>query len=252
MSTGSNDTIEKLRLIDSVVDFARGYVQLSVILTAIDEERIIPDYTAEKLKLSRKSVIDAIQKLKRKGLLYKEKGNIYILTDKGKKFFKLLSETISALSLTNPVEKIMESYRISEAILVTGTSTKEWVDIRTVAKYLDFDPEQLEKLIETKASNLFKMRKVAGNTFLALTYEGSELYDLLLESIKLGPLTAKTLALLTGTLDPRNALRRFMIVYLLVSILVFLELTRPPYGIIPAIVWAAASSYLAFLIYSKK
>jgi len=77
MSTGSNDTIEKLRLIDSVVDFARGYVQLSVILTAIDEERIIPDYTAEKLKLSRKSVIDAIQKLKRKGL-YTRKKEIFI------------------------------------------------------------------------------------------------------------------------------------------------------------------------------
>ncbi len=252
MLSSSIDTIEKLRLIDSIVDFARGYVQLSVILTAIDEERIIPDYTAEKLKLSRKSVIDAIQKLKRKGLLYKDKRNIYTLTDKGKKFFKLLNETISALSMSNPVEKIMESYRISEAVLVVGTSTKEWVDIRTVAKYLDFESEQLEKLIAKRASNLFKMRKVAGTTFLALTYEGSELYDLLLESIKLGPLTARTLALLTGTLDPRNALRRFMIVYLLVSMLVFLEMTQPPYGLIPAIVWAAASSYLAFLIYSRK
>ncbi len=245
------DTIEKLRLIDGIVDFARGYIQLSVMLTVINGEKIIPDYTAEKLKLPRKSVIDAIQKLKRKGLICK-KGNIYMLTEKGKKFSKLLQDIVGSLSSINSIDKIMESYRISEAVLLIGTSTKEWVDIRSVAKQLDLKPEQLEKLIKTRAANLVKIRKIADSTLLALTYEGAELYDLLLESIKLGPLTARTLSLLTGTLDPRNALRRFMVAYLLVSILVFLELTQPPYGLISAVAWVIASFYLAFLIYSKK
>jgi len=247
-----NTTLERLRLIDSIIDFARGQIQLSVILTMLDNERIIPDYTAEKLKLSRKSVIDAIQKLKRKGLLYKSKGNVYLLTEKGKKFTRLLLETLSSLSPIDSIDKIVEAYKISETVLLAGTSTKEWVDIREIAKHLDMNPKQLEKIIESKASKIIKTRKVSGNTYIALTYEGTELYELLLESIKLGPLTAKTLALMTGTLDPRDALRRFMIVYLLISILVFFELTQPPYGIISAIVWAAASFYLAFLIYSKK
>lgn len=247
-----NNTLEKLRLIDSIVDFARGHIQFSIILTTLDDGYVIPDYAAEKLKLSRKSVIDAIQKLKKKGLLYKSKSNVYTLTEKGKKFASLLMETLSSLSPVGSIDKIIEAYKISETILLVGTSTKEWVNIKEIAKYLAMKPEQLEKIIETKASKILKTRKFSGNTYVALTYEGTELYELLLESIKLGPLTAKTLTLMTGTLDPRDALRRFMIVYLLISILVFLELTQPPYGIISAIVWAAASFYLAFLIYSKK
>jgi len=243
--------LERLRELDSVVDIARGHVQLSLLLLLAKRNRLVPDTAAEILGIPRKSVVDGLQKLKRKGLVARSSGRTYVLTEEGKRVGKLLADVLLELSPPDTLEEFVEAYQIGEVVLLAGTSTKEWVDLGELAKRLGIEERRLLKLIESRGRELFKVRELGGRVQVALTYEGSQLYDLLLDSMKMGPLTARILSLLTGTLDPIDALRRFLVVYLLVSVLVFVELTSP-FGIIPGAIWAAASLYIAFLLYSKK
>lgn len=240
--------VEKLRIIDGIIDFARGDVQLSIMLLAAEKGRVIPDYASEQLQISRKSIIDAIQKLKKKKLLERGEGNVYLLTERGKRFADMLVDVLSKIPVrTTP----RDYYIVNETVLLVGTSMKEWVSLDTIARKLGMHPSRLRRILEAHGKELFKFRSVFGMTQVALTYDGGQMYELLLESIKMGPLTAKTLALMTGTLDPREALRRFLLAYIVISILVFVELTSP-IGVISGSAWAAASVYLAFLLYSKK
>ena len=243
--------LERLRLVDSVIDIARGHVQLSLLMLLAERGKIVPDTASETLGISRKSVVDGLQKLKKKGLVVRGAGRTYTLTEEGKKLAELLEGVVADLSPSDTLEELVEAYQLGEAVLLAGTSTREWVDLGELARRLEVGEKRLLKLIESRGREIFKVREMGGKIQVALTYEGSQLYDMLLNNMKMGPLTARILSLLTGTLDPRDALRRFLVVYLLISVLVFVELTSPM-GVIPGAIWAAASLYIAFLLYSKK
>ena len=238
--------IQVLREVDKEIDIARSSVQLKMLIFAGEYGELDLRRASATLNIESKPLIDAAQKLKRKNLIERKGKGIYKLTPRGKKIYQLLKTLAKALDS----EKIFETIMFADIILVVGTWIEEWVDARWVARELKIDVNQLKEILSGYDGIYVKMKSEGKSILLSLTREGKTLYKQLLRMRGLGPHAAQMLALLTATLKPLEALRRFMVVYTLITLLIAYELTTP-LGIISGAAWAAVSIYIAFLIYSR-
>ncbi len=247
--TGGEDiaeVLEIIRKIDEKIDIARGQIQLGILLEAGEKGEVDLVEIARALGQEKKTIIDAAQKLRKKGLLVSRERGRYVLTEKGVELYRLI-KSLASRGARPPLE---DSLVLTDIILVVGTSIHEWVPLYLVARELKLSERKIISVIKRSGSRLIKVRRHAGTREIALTYEGQQVYKEVLRKLGLGPLAAKVLSLLTATLKPQEALRRFMVVYALITLVVAYELTSP-LGIISGAVWAIVSIYLAFLLYSK-
>ena len=244
------EVIETLKKVDEEIDLARGSVQLNILILSAKAREISAYVASKELGIPIKTATDAIQKLKRKGLLKKVKHQIYTLSDRGWTLYRILETLAKSAIIVDRVRHLRYMLLLSEIILLIGTSLSEWVSVNRLARELRSDENLILRIVREEGYGIVKIRKGPVNWELALTYDGKRVYSELLDNLGLGSLAAKTFSLLTYTLHPGRALKRFMIIYLLVTILVALELTSP-IGIIAGSAWIVASLYLAFLLYSK-
>jgi len=255
--------LKVLREIDGIVDLARGEVQLLVLLSAKDG-MVRPSVLADSLGLRSKTVIDAVQKLKRKGLLKKLGRDRYKLTDKGRRLKRLIFSLPRASAMLGSQEAVYQAYMISEAVLILGTVAESWYPLSRLARHVGVSAGKLHEIVEQ--CDLFKVREAPHGIEVALSFDGRRLYEELLRRRGLGPTVAKVLSMLTFTPDPRKALSRFFILYLAVSALVVFEILASGltgvgelgvlYRLLPsvmaAVTWLAVSIYLAILMLSRK
>jgi len=254
--------LEVLREIDRLVDIARGEVQLLVLLSA-KGELVRPTVVAESLGLRTKTVVDAVQKLKRKGLLKKLGKDRYRLTDRGRRLRELIYNLPRATAMLGSRDAIYGAYIISEAVLILGTTGEEWYPLRRLAEHVGVSPGRLRRILGI--SKLFKLRSTPHGEEVALSYDGQRLYEELLRRRGLGPTVARVLSILTFTPDPRKALTRFFTAYLVISALVVFEVLAASlagvgpgsvYRLLPSVVaamtWLATSVYLAILVLARR
>jgi len=243
------EVVKVIRKIDEEVDVARGHVQLTILVEAGQRGEVELVDIARKHGWERKAIVDAAQKLRNKGLLISREKGRYALTDKGMRIYRLLESL--ALRVRRPT--LLDSLILADAVLVVGTSIREWVPLSQVARELKVSERKLLEVITTSDTKLFKVRESSFRREVALTYHGQEAYKEILERMGLGPLAAKVFALLTATLRPQEALRRFMAVYIVITLLIAVLAVglHTPARVILGGIWGAVSFYLAFLLYSK-
>ncbi len=97
-----NSRLSILRELDSVIDFARGSLQLRIILTLAEKDALSAREIASILSERYKAVLDAARKLVVKGLVSKEEngGDVYRLTQNGLEFYRKLSIVLNGKTYT--------------------------------------------------------------------------------------------------------------------------------------------------------
>jgi len=92
-----NSRLQMLRELDSVIDFARGYLQLRIVLCLGSRNSLSTRDIASLLSERQKSVVDAIRKLVAKGLVARESDggvDLYKLSDSGLEFYRRLQSIV--------------------------------------------------------------------------------------------------------------------------------------------------------------
>ena len=93
------DTLERkleiLRKLDSIIDFSRSSYQLNIIvLLGKTDKPLDPGKISSTLQIPRKQVLDALRKLKIKGLVESSASGYYMLTNNGREFYTTLIELL--------------------------------------------------------------------------------------------------------------------------------------------------------------
>lgn len=94
---GLDSRLQVLRELDSVIDFARGFLQLRIVLCLGLRGSMTSRDIAAVLGERQKSVVDAIRKLVSKGLIIKESDgglDLYRLSDTGLDFYRRLQSVV--------------------------------------------------------------------------------------------------------------------------------------------------------------
>jgi DNA-binding PadR family transcriptional regulator len=88
--------IDMLRKLDSIIDFSRSSYQLDIIiLLGKSSKPMDPGSIASSLGIPRKQILDALRKLKLKGLIDVTGSGSYTLTKTGVEFFNKLMDLIN-------------------------------------------------------------------------------------------------------------------------------------------------------------
>lgn len=189
----TNDTISILRRIDREIDFARGSLQISILLELGKSVNglAIRDL-AKRLNERNKSIADALRKMMLKNIVEKTRnGNsyeIYMLTEHGQKLYEDLMKVVKGNGFASPIHKrktnvmphdfsleLIKKDYINDIVITIATSKKRIVSIKEIAEsmglsiqraqaYLDMysgrdAPIRLFKRVETSFLDLEEERK---------------------------------------------------------------------------------------------
>ncbi len=192
-------TLRTLRELDSILDFSRSSNQLLIVfyLFITARETSITEITSS-LKLSRKSVLDSIRKLERKGLIEKiyRADDIYlVLSDKGKdymnKLLKLLStsktdkdirSTESALKVMTRInigQELITAYRIYKALIAMGFTQKNYMSLKDLAKHMGLSMDRAKSYLDAfsaSPSRLFRRISSPTGVYYKLDNEGKRIF----------------------------------------------------------------------------
>ena len=161
------DKLELLRLLDSIIDFARSTIQLEILLyLGLKKEYASASEIAIDLGLRFKSVYDAIIKLTRKGLVEK-KGNGYLITEEGREFVRnlcmLFSDNTSLRgdvkglrSLRVMIERIVMAKYLYDIILALGYAKNHEASLDKLSKLIGISQVRLRSYVELFVNNRFK------------------------------------------------------------------------------------------------
>lgn len=248
-SKNVKELVNILKEIDSNIDLARDRFQIDILINAtIDKYFSISEFS-ELFGVNRKSLADAVQKMKNKGLVEKLGRDKYKLTEKGVRIRKILSELASSRVFS---QDIYDLFHFLQIILILGTIDREWVSISTLAKYLDIDQGVIEKIVKKYSDEkIIKVREGILGIEVALTFEGRNLYAKILDDMGLGIYTARILRILTGSPLPFQALKRFVLLNLFIGLTVSIMGLFTWYVLVPLIIWAILSIYIMILMYSR-
>ena len=190
-------SLKILRELDSILDFSRSSNQLLIIfyLSSTNKETSISELAA-KLKLSRKSILDSIRKLERKGLvekIYREDDIYLALSEKGKDYMKKLMAILSTrheaqLPSTETALKVMTrinighelvtAYRIYRALIALGFSDKEHMSLKDLSRHMGLSMERAKSYLDAfsaSPSRLFRRISTPSGVFYRLDKEGKRI-----------------------------------------------------------------------------
>lgn len=86
--------LQLLRERDSIIDFSRASQQLEVVThMGVSARSVNIEEIVENLGIERKQALDTLRKLRLKGIIA-ERGSLYELTERGKEFYKRLTEDL--------------------------------------------------------------------------------------------------------------------------------------------------------------
>ncbi|NPA98140.1 MAG: winged helix-turn-helix transcriptional regulator [Crenarchaeota archaeon] len=190
-------SLKILRELDSILDFSRSSNQLLIIfyMSSVNRETSISELAA-RLKLSRKSVLDSIRKLERKGLVEKiyRDDDIYLtLSEKGRDYMRKLMAILSTrheaqLPSTDTALKVMTrinighelvtAYRIYRALIALGFSDKIHVSLRDLSRHMGLSMERAKSYLDAfsaSPSRLFRRISMPSGVYYRLEKEGKRI-----------------------------------------------------------------------------
>ncbi len=190
-------SLKILRELDSILDFSRSSNQLLIVfyLSSINGETSISELAA-KLKLSRKSILDSIRKLERKGLvekIYKEDDIYLSLSDKGREYMRKLMTILSTrhdapmpspdtalkvMARINIGHELVTAYRIYRALIALGFSGKTHMSLRELSKHMGLSMERAKSYLDAfsaSPSRLFRRITAPTGVYYRLDKEGKRI-----------------------------------------------------------------------------
>ncbi len=190
-------SLKILRELDSILDFSRSSNQLLIVfyLSSIKGETSISEL-AIKLKLSRKSILDSIRKLERKGLVEKtyKKDDIYLsLSDKGREYMRKLMAILSTrhdaplpspdtalkvMTRINIGHELVTAYRIYRALIALGFSEKTHMSLKELSKHMGLSMERAKSYLDAfsaSPSKLFRRITTPSGVYYRLDNEGKRI-----------------------------------------------------------------------------
>lgn len=184
-----------LKFLDSVIDFSKASNQLELILYLYRVGRSLDtDELAKLLGASKKSILDSLRKLEKKGLVIKDKDEEKLrvtLSDRGVEFVKKFIELLKPLRelrgepLTVPVRlnlarEMLTAVLLYKLIIYTGlVRQNSYVLIEELPKLLNAGKSDIDVLVSSfiqPPTKLFKVIKVGGRDALALDKHGLEVF----------------------------------------------------------------------------
>jgi DNA-binding MarR family transcriptional regulator len=156
--------LQMLRELDSAIDFARGFLQLRIVLALGSRGPMTARDISTSLGERYKAVLDAVRKLITKNLIAKEPdGGIdtYKLSDAGVEFYRKLVEILGVrehyrvpkeerrMLLSDVAMSITKYTHLADAILALGTSRSNALTLSDIADAMKLSPERAKTYIET-------------------------------------------------------------------------------------------------------
>lgn len=161
---GVGNPLEVLRWLDNEVDFARGFLQLSIILElGRSDKGLTIRELALRLRERSKAVSDALRKLTLKGMVMKLRNGTdyetYALTDKGAKFYEELNKIVGgaghavkgapkALDIQEFSAELVKKDHIVDAIIAVATSKRGALALREIAVAMGLSPQRAQSYLE--------------------------------------------------------------------------------------------------------
>ena len=155
--------LQMLRELDSAIDFARGFLQLRIVLALGSRGPMTARDISTSLGERHKAVLDAVRKLITKNLIAKEPdGGIdtYKLSDAGVEFYRKLVEILGVrehyrvpkeerrMLLSDVAMSITKYTHLADAILALGTSRSNALTLSDIADAMKLSPERAKTYIE--------------------------------------------------------------------------------------------------------
>jgi DNA-binding MarR family transcriptional regulator len=155
--------LQMLRELDSAIDFARGFLQLRIVLALGSRGPMTARDISASLGERYKAVLDAVRKLITKNLIAKEPdGGIdtYKLSDAGVEFYRKLVEILGVrehyrvpkeerrMLLSDVAMSITKYTHLADAILALGTSRSNALTLSDIADAMKLSPERAKTYIE--------------------------------------------------------------------------------------------------------
>ena len=180
-----------LRELDSFIDFARGWLQLRIVLALGSQGSMPAKDIAAILDERYKAVLDALRKLAAKGLVVKEADggmDMYRLSDTGLAFYRKLVEVLGAGNiyrvprvsreerrdiLNDIITNIIRYTHLAEAILALGTAKNFSLTLSDIATAMKLSIERTKTYLD-----MFCDRKKSVRLFARLEKESKLLKTL--------------------------------------------------------------------------
>jgi len=263
------NAVSALREVDAAVDFARGWLQLRILLTAGHLGRCSVDRLVEVLGERRKAVLDSLRKMRAKGLVEGE-GQLN-LTEEGRRVYETLVSVLAgsrgasagtvlskATARDIPRDILRFSY-LYDVLIALGTSKGYELPLSTLASVTRLSPTTLEDYLKPyveEEPKLFKRivrggRLTGRGVLYRLTDEGLKVYHRLPDYVKYkNSLAATALRALTRSGHPRIVLKRVALALALGSAITSasVAILAPPASMVVALTWVLAVSLLALLV----
>lgn len=265
--------VSVLREVDSVVDLTRGWLQLRIVIVLGFYGRSDADELAKVLGERKKAILDALRKLKMKGLVVDaDSGRYVVLSDEGRKLYETLVGIISsavsgrnsegALPLIEDVHRdLTTSFYLYEVIIALGTSRKYELPLDTLASIVKLSPEVLDDYLKPYADGSLKLfkRYVVGSKMslrrgrkvvYRLSDDGLKVYRRLPDYMKYrSDWKALILRYITRSGHPKIVLKRISLMLSLGSAAVALITTLLPVGLSLLVImsWVLVISFIALL-----
>lgn len=178
--SGYNGAIDILRRLDQEIDFARGSLQLSIVLElGRSNEGLTAKELSKRLNERSKAVADALRKMMLKDLVIKIRNGgsyeIYILSERGRRFYEDLHKVIIGNSKPRCLDnsrrydvtphdfsvELMKKDYIVDAIIAIATSRKEVLSLKNIAEAMGLSPQRAQAYLEMYSSrdSLIKLFK---------------------------------------------------------------------------------------------
>ena len=181
-----------LRDLDSVIDFSRASNQFTIVLYLAEQRE--PVSVSELVRVigdSRKSILDSLRKLEKKGLIDKleKNGELFIvLSDHGREFVQKLIELLSPLGLPrgevldtpvrlNISKELIMSINLYRLIVHAGLSRKGYITLEEASRLVIDGERSVNVLVESftnPPTRFFRVAKKGEKSILVLDKQGLE------------------------------------------------------------------------------
>ncbi|MEM1541809.1 MAG: hypothetical protein QW101_06555 [Ignisphaera sp.] len=172
-----NTRINMLRELDAVIDFARGGLQLNIImeLGRNDDGYTVKDI-ARILNERPKAVLDAMRKLVVKGLVVKDDKNgydLYRLSEKGMEFYGRLAKMLGFIEyykgervskaqikamVLDIASDLVKYHHIADVVITIATSKNQEASIRTIAEGMKLSVDRAKTYLEMYSESRSPLR----------------------------------------------------------------------------------------------
>ncbi|MCX8185479.1 MAG: hypothetical protein N3E43_06990, partial [Sulfolobales archaeon] len=156
-----------LREVDSYVDIARGWLQLRILLVLGESGSCSVDELVSKLGERRKAILDALRKMRSKGLVSAEDNPS--LTELGSRVFEQLYSVLTCSSFSSPValkslvydvpRDLARLFYLYEVLVALGTSKKYELPLSALCYVTKLKPETLEDYLKPYGGEELKLLK---------------------------------------------------------------------------------------------